>query len=111
MNFKVSAKLGQGKWWIFGSIKTNQWGNLQLSMKNTQQLKDFVNNGGDWLNFSLFEDEQKEPAPHQQAKADAYQPQAALDDEIPFAFILPLLGGAIGGVHLLSGLGLTSYLT
>ncbi len=88
MNFKVSAKLGQGKWWTFGTIKKNQWGNLQLSMKNTQQLKDFVNNGGEWLNFSLFEEDgQKEQTPHNQEKADAYQPQAALDDDsdlIPF---------------------------
>jgi hypothetical protein len=85
MNFKISAKLAStGKFWQFGSIKTNQWGNLQLSMKNTQQLKDFVNNGGEWLNFSLFEEDKQ--TPHNQAKQNGYQPQAKPDlgDEISF---------------------------
>lgn len=86
MNFKVSAKLN-GKWWTFGSVKTNQYGNLSLSFKNTQQLKDFVNNGGDWLNFSLFDDASEEQTPHNQAKQDGYQPSNApldLDDSLPF---------------------------
>lgn len=83
MNFKASAKVN-GKWWTFGSVKKNQWGNLQLSMKNTQQLKDFVNNGGEWLNFSLFEEEGKPQTAHNEAKQDAYQAQPDLDSEIPF---------------------------
>lgn len=87
MNFKVSAKLAStSKWWQFGSIKKNQYGNLSLSFKNTQQLKDFVNNGGEWLNFALFEEEQKQ-TPHNQAKADGYQYTPALPDDsqdLPF---------------------------
>lgn len=81
-NFKVSAKRN-GKWWNFGSIKKNQYGNLQLSFKNTQELKEFVNKGGDWLNFSLFEDKPKEVDSDTQERLNKMRQDAA-DSEIPF---------------------------
>lgn len=75
MNFKVSAKRND-KWFNFGRIAENKWGKLQLSFKNTPELKEHINNGGEWLNFSLFEDKPKEEiAPTQVSD---------LDDEIPF---------------------------
>lgn len=80
MDYKISAKRGE-KWWKFGSIKKNQWGNLQLSMKNTKELKELVNNGGEWLNFSLFENNgDKEPS--KPSKQQAVNNED--DDEIPF---------------------------
>jgi hypothetical protein len=78
--YNVSTKVN-GKWWTFGRIKKNQYGNYQLSFKNTDALKKFVSEGGEWLNFSLFEPRDKEEggAPKAQAK-----PATTLDDEIPF---------------------------
>jgi len=72
--------------------KATKLSQLQASFKNTQQLKDFVNNGGEWLNFSLFEDNggsaHNADNAHNQAKQDGYQPSnAPLDldeDSIPF---------------------------
>ena len=83
MKYKVSAKRND-KWWTFGAVKENQYGNLQLSMKNTPELKEHILQGGEWLNFSLFEDKPKEVAPETQAKIDALKNSAAEDSEIPF---------------------------
>jgi len=84
MNYKVSAKRN-GKWWTFGSIKKNQFGNLQLSFKNTPELKEFVANGGEWLNLSLFDtDEKKEIAPEAQQQLDKLKKSALDSEEIPF---------------------------
>lgn len=55
MNHKVSVKINN-KWVNFGKVEVNKFGNLSLSIRNTQDFKDFVNNGGQWLNFALFED-------------------------------------------------------
>lgn len=79
--YKVSAKRN-GKWWTFGTIKKNKFDNLQLSMKNTGELKELILLGGEWLNFSLFDDEEK-------PKDEASKPSKASkveDDEqlIPF---------------------------
>lgn len=67
MNYKVSAKRN-GKWWTFGNIKINQYGNPQLSFKNTPELKELVNSDAQWLNFSMFEDKPKDE-PKQEAPA------------------------------------------
>lgn len=78
MNYKVCKKNAQGKFWGYGSIKLNKWGNPALSFKVTPELKEIFNStlDGQWVNFSLFEDDKKE------------QPQAAanvdLQDEVPF---------------------------
>jgi hypothetical protein len=57
--FKVSKKLGDGKWFTFGTVKPNQYGNLTLGLVVTEELRKLMAesaNGG-WLNFSLFEDD------------------------------------------------------
>lgn len=79
MNYKVSKKRGE-KFWQYGSIKKNQWGNLQLSMKVTKELKELVNSGEEWLNFSLFSDDGGKN------KANSVTSKAPVDDEdsIPF---------------------------
>lgn len=78
--YKVSAKRN-GKFWNYGKIAKNQWDNLQLSIKVTPELKELVNSS-EWLNFSLFDDEEK-------PKEEAPKPSKASkveDDEqlIPF---------------------------
>lgn len=74
MKYKVSKKIND-KWQTVGNIGPNKWGNLQLSIKNTPEFKAMVNSDAQWLNFSLFEDEQKETKP----------PAPFIDDgEIPF---------------------------
>lgn len=81
MECNASAKVN-GKWWTFGRIKKNQYGNYQLSFKNTDVLKKFVNEGGEWLNFSLFEPRDKEEMPQQKPQS---KPEKSYDsDEIPF---------------------------
>lgn len=77
-DYKVSAKRSDGKWWNFGRIKTNQYGNLSLSFKNTPELREHVLQGGEWLNFSLFEDKPKEGQPKQEVLPPFN------DSEIPF---------------------------
>jgi hypothetical protein len=78
MNYKVSGKRKDtGKWWTFGNIKTNQYGNLQLSFKNTDEFKKFIEASGDWLNFSLFPDDEEKK------EMQKSTPQT-LSDEIPF---------------------------
>lgn len=81
---KVSLKVN-GKWWTFGSLKTNQYGNLQLSFKNTPELKKLILEGGEWINFSLFDDEgERKLKPETQAKLDDLKSTAFNDEEIPF---------------------------
>ena len=112
MDYNLSKKIGE-KWVNFGTVKKNQYGNLQASFRNTGELKELVLQGGEWINFSMFEkkDKPKEPqavTPHSAAKADGYAPQAEnpianyVDDNIPFslaALIAPTLALlVIGGV-------------
>ncbi len=97
-DYKLRAKLNNGKWWTFGSVKKNKYGNLQASFKVTPELKDFINaNDGGWVNFSMLADDReqkKEITPetqaeldklyaHSEAKANAYQ-SSALDSDVPF---------------------------
>lgn len=59
--YKLSTKRPDtGKWWSYGSIKTNQYGRLQAGFKVTPELKALISaNDGKWINFSLFEEEKK----------------------------------------------------
>lgn len=90
MNKKVSAKNKNGKFWNYGFIKVNPWGNLQLSLKNTEELKKLLAEGGEWINFSLFDDERdtttaQQPAPSQKkVTTDTQAPISHFDDELPF---------------------------
>jgi hypothetical protein len=85
MEYNVSAKRN-GKWWNFGKIKTNQYGNQQLSFKKTQEFIDFIASSGDWVSFSLFEAEDKtgRGAVKQKPVAPASSFHDDLSDSIPF---------------------------
>lgn len=86
MDFKLSKKNENGKWWSWGSVKTNQYGNNQASFKVTEQFKKLVNDTptDTWLNFALFKNTEKKVDAHNTAKANAYQPQNDLEQTIPF---------------------------
>lgn len=78
MQYEIRAKRKDtGKWWGFGRItKSKEYGNLQIGMKKTQELMDYLNSVqiGGYINFSLFEPKDKPQA----------APAAELDDTIPF---------------------------
>jgi len=82
--YSVKKKNAQGKFWSFGNVKKNQYGNYQLGLKVTTELRALVESSkeGEWLNFSLFkdEDERKEPA----AVAEGSAAPASDGQEIPF---------------------------
>jgi len=61
--YKVSAKK-DGKWWSFGNLKKNQYGNWSIGLKVNEDLKNLIRskNDGEWLNLSLFEDKPKDKA-------------------------------------------------
>lgn len=84
MNYNVKRKGLDGKFQTYGNVKTNQWGNLSLGMRATEQLKKLVAEtpDGGWINFSLFDAEQK---PGGDARRQPAAPaNDVLDDEIPF---------------------------
>lgn len=81
--YKIAAKRN-GKWWTYGNIKKNQWGNWSMSMKVTPELMALLEEKkGQYVNFSLFEDGKKEVT--EEAQQDINKLQKAVDsDEIPF---------------------------
>jgi hypothetical protein len=60
----VKKKVGDKQWRIFGSIKENKFGNTELGVKVTQEVKDWFANAplDSWLNFAIFEDKEAKPA-------------------------------------------------
>ncbi len=84
----LSTKNPEGKWWTYGRISTNQFGNEQVSFK-LDNLKLLVEQAEamnkEWVNLSIFEKKEKQNA-HYEAKANGYQPQEVNipDDDIPF---------------------------
>lgn len=90
MNYKVSKKNGQGKWWSYGSIKKNQYDNLSLGFKVTPELKAIFSEAqeGGWVNFALFEDKPKEsestPASYAAASGTEFVADELDDSIIPF---------------------------
>lgn len=80
MDFKLSKKNKEGKWYTYGYISTNQWGNNQASFKLTS-LKGLValaeSEGKEWVNLSLFEND-KRPIAKKEPE------QQFLNDEVPF---------------------------
>lgn len=78
--YDIKAKRN-GKFWTFGNMKTNQWGNLSLGMKVSDELVELINaNRGQWINFSVFEKTEK-PVKY------AEQDEPVIDDiadEVPF---------------------------
>lgn len=86
MNYKLSRKNKEGKWWSYGSVKVNQYGNQQASFKITS-LEELIalskEEGKEWVNLSMFEDKEKAISQHSIDKGNAYVSEE-LDDEIPF---------------------------
>lgn len=73
MDYKVSSKRkDNGKWWGYGRIRTNQYGNPQLSFKKTPELMQIFNDApdGGYINFALFEEKPKEQEAPQQPDND-----------------------------------------
>lgn len=60
-NFKVSRKNAEGKFWQYGNLKKNKFGNYSLGMRATADFKKLVadTTEGEWINFNLFKDEGK----------------------------------------------------
>lgn len=86
MNKKLSRKNAQGKWWTYGNIKINQWGNEQASFKvsSLQELIQLAESEGkEWVNLSLFDDEQKDKQQVGSAK-NTQTTYEDLNDDIPF---------------------------
>lgn len=82
--YSVKKKNANGKFWSYGNVKRNQFGNLSLGFKVTPELKAIFNDtaDGQWVNFSLFEEERK-PTAHDTAKQNGYAPDS-LNDEVPW---------------------------
>ena len=87
MDYKLSRKNKEGKWWVFGSIEKNQWDNNQASFK-VSALEELIelakSESKEWVNLSLFENKEKPSQAqeaHTQAKGNAYV--EPLDDSIP----------------------------
>ena len=77
--YNLSAKRENGKWWSYGRLEINKYGNWSIGMKVTDELIDMLNSKrGGYFNLSVFED--KPRTHHDVAKQDGYQP----DQGIPF---------------------------
>lgn len=74
MNHKLSLKI-DGKWRTVASIKTNQWGNLNVGI-NKEVMREALMGEG-WTNLSVFEEKDEEAKPEPKATTVS-------DDEIPF---------------------------
>ena len=88
MDYKLSTKNKNDKWWTYGSIKTSPKGYNQASFKVSalQELIDLAKSQNkEWVNLSLFDNVPKPADSHTVEKGNAYQPQPNLDDEIPFS--------------------------
>lgn len=89
MDYKLSMKNAEGKWWSYGTFKKNQYDKLQASFK-LSALEELValakSQGKEWVNLAAFENEKKVDA-HNQAKGNGYAPEqsyADMDSEVPF---------------------------
>lgn len=83
MEYEIRAKRKDNeKWWGFGRIKKNQYGNYQIGMKKTKELMGYINaiDDGGYINFSLFEPKGDAAEPLQKPKPSVPE----LDDELPF---------------------------
>jgi hypothetical protein len=89
MTKNLSMKNKFGKWWTYGKLATNQYGNEQISFK-LENLKKLVDDaetmGKAWVNLSLFEDDREKPEAKPASGAVASQVNTNYDelDDIPF---------------------------
>lgn len=81
------------KVYVAGKWKTRKWQDQSGQDKYTTecQVKELV---------MLDSKGAGQPSQHEQAKQNGYQPQVAIDDDIPFTWVLPLIisFAALGGV-------------
>ena len=89
MDYKLSTKTAEGKWFTFGTFKKNQFDKLQASFK-LSALEELValakSQGKEWVNLAAFENDKKEPA-----KPASYDAVEGLDDQVPFAWLIPMI--------------------
>jgi len=87
MDYKLSTKNKNDKWWQFGGIKTNQWGNNQASFK-VSALKELIelaeSKNTEWVNLSLFDNIAKPATAKPETNNQPNDSTPNLDDEIPF---------------------------
>lgn len=85
MKYNLTKKMENGKWFTFGQIRDNKFGNQDCSFKITNEFLDLIEKSKEkgWLNLSCFEAKDEAPTPHQEAKANGYAPQA-IDDDVPY---------------------------
>lgn len=80
--FKISAKNSSGKWWSYGNLKKNEWGNWNIGIRATAELKEKLNavEEGGWVNFSCFADDGEQSPATNSATNDS----PVESDSIPF---------------------------
>lgn len=82
---KLSAKQPNGKWWSYGRLETNKWGNEQVSFKRENLVKLLEDTEGEWINLSLFDDDRKDlPKQDSNANYETQKPYELEQDDIPF---------------------------
>ena len=70
MNYKISAKRKDtNRWWSFGKVSEGKYG-PQIGIKKTKEFMDYINSvtDGGYINFSLFEEDQKKDEPKSKPK-------------------------------------------
>jgi phage anti-repressor protein len=96
--YAMKKKNESGKWWTWGSIKVNKFGSFQASFKNTPEFRKMIEESGDWINLSVFENQRDE------VKKEAPKQAPALSDDIPFgvALAMSLVGLMAYGSNLIA---------
>ena len=84
MKYNLSKKTESGKWFTFGQIRDNKFGNQDCSFKITPEFLDLIEKSKEkgWLNLSCFEAKDEVPSAKSETKAN--NSADVLDDEIPF---------------------------
>jgi hypothetical protein len=63
MNYRLSRKNEQGKWWTYGDFKLNKYNNYSASFK-VSALEELIamakKEGSAWVNLSAFQEEEKQ---------------------------------------------------
>lgn len=80
-NYLLKIKQPDGKWKTFGNLKKGQYGNYRCGLRVTPELKQLIEGGQEWINFSVFEDKPKDYDSHQ---TPATHQRNQISDEIPF---------------------------
>lgn len=86
MEYKLSRKNAEKKWWVYGNMRENQWGNQQASFK-VSALKELItlaeNEGSEWVNLSVFEKKDTKDK-DTTATFEAAGDSTEIDDSLPY---------------------------